>query len=241
MRGRLALSAFVLAVSGLTAAQRAGLIPLEAVAASPHKIAQGKFWLLLTSGLFADRPTLPSLFALVLFGFVALAVCGSRVLWSAALVGHVGATLLVYYSLALVRVSHPDLFHEVLGRPDIGLSAIFAAWLGATAAVAWRRTRADRRRRIGIVVGCAAIGLIAWLVRPDLTVLDTDHGVAFFIGVGVAGARLRLPRLRLTTRAAASSRAELSLPSPSGPGALPSGRVGARRTPGRPEDGESLR
>lgn len=207
MRGRVALSAFVLAVCGLTAAQRAGAVPLDRVAASPDKIAQGKFWLLLTSGLFADRPTVPSLFALVLFGFAALAVCGPRVLWISALVGHAGSTLLVYYSIALVRISHPNAFHEVLGTQDIGLSAICAAWLGAVSAVAWRRTGPRARRRAAIVLAVALIGLIAWLVRPDLTVLDTDHGIAFVIGIAIAGARLRLPWQHRAREAATGSRA----------------------------------
>jgi hypothetical protein len=196
VRGRIAVSAFILTVCGLTAAQRAGAIPLDGVAASPHKIAQGKFWLLLTSGLFADRPTVPSLLALALFGFVALAVCGSRVLWTSALIGHAGATLLVYYSIALVRISYPNAFHQVLGVQDIGLSAICAAWLGAIVAVVWRRADPTPAKRLWIVLAVAAIGLIAWRVRPDLTVLDADHGIAFFIGVGIAGARLRLPWLQ---------------------------------------------
>jgi hypothetical protein len=198
------VSAFVLAVCGLTAAQRAGAVPLDGVAASPHKIAEGKFWLLLTSGLFADRPTLPSLLALVLFGFAALAVCGSRVLWTSALIGHAGSTLLVYYSIALVRLNHPNAFHQVLGVQDVGLSAICAAWLGGIAAVAWRRAGSSARGRAAIVLAVAVIGLIAWLVRSDLTVLDADHGFAFFIGVAIAGARLRLPWLQ---RARATSTA----------------------------------
>ena len=197
MRGRLALSAFVLAVSGLTGAERAGLIPLGAVAASPHRFAQGKYWLLFTNALFADRPTALSLFALALFGAVALAVCGSRVLWMAALVGHVGATLVVYYSIALVRIGHPNAFHSALSVQDIGVSAICAAWLGAVAAVAWRRS--GRNGRLATVLACAGIGLIAWMVRTDLTVLDADHAVAFVVGIGIAGARLRLPRLRRAT------------------------------------------
>lgn len=207
MRRRLALIGFVLAVCGLTAAQRAGAIELDDVAASPHKIAQGKFWLLATSGLFADQPTVPALLALVLFGCVALAVCGPRVLWTSAVVGHAGSTLLVYYSIALVRISHPNAFHEVLGMQDIGVSAICAAWLGAVAAVTWRRTGPSVRRRAAIVAAVAGIGLIAWLVRPDLTVLDTDHGIAFVVGVAIAGARLRLPRLLRARDAATDSSA----------------------------------
>ena len=202
MRGRIVLSAFVLAVTGLTAAQRAGLIRLDAVAATPHQVARGRFWLLLTSGLFADRPTGPSLFALALFGFIALASCGARIVWVAALVGHVGATLVVYYSIALYRLSHPGAFAGVLTYSDIGVSAICAAWLGAAAATAWRRAGTDSRLRAGIVLGCAAVGLIAWLVHPDLTVLDSDHGLAFAIGVGVArpGVRVSLRRARLRPR-----------------------------------------
>jgi hypothetical protein len=190
------VSAFILSVCGLTAAQRVGTIPLDGVAASPHKIAEGKFWLLLTSGLFADRPTALSLLALALFGFAALAVCGSHVLWTSALIGHAGSTLLVYYSIAFFRMSHPNAFHQVLRVQDIGLSAICAAWLGAIVAVVWRRPGHTPARRLWIVLAVAAIGVIAWRVRPDLTVLDADHGIAFVIGVAIAGARLRLPWLQ---------------------------------------------
>jgi hypothetical protein len=188
-----ALAAFVLTVGGLTGAQRARLISLDSVAASPHKFAEGKYWLLLTNGLVADRPTALSLLALVLFGVAALAVCGSRVLWTSALVGHVGATVLVYYSIALVRLSHPNAFHDALGKPDIGVSAICAAWLGAIAAVGWRHARPSRAKRMWIVLGVATIGVIAWQVNSTLTILDADHGVAFVIGIAIAGARVRLP------------------------------------------------
>lgn len=193
MRGSRALAAFVLAVGGLTVAQRAGAIPIRSVAASPDAIAHGRYWLLLTSGLFADRPTAPSLLALALFGSVGLAVVGPRVLWTTALVGHVGSTLVVYWSIALYRLGHAQAFRDVLGQHDLGLSAICAAWLGAVASVAWRRL-GSARGRLGITGAVVLIGLVAWAVHPDLTPLDADHGVAFVIGVAVAGTRLRLPR-----------------------------------------------
>jgi hypothetical protein len=190
------LTAFVLTVCGLTAAQRAGLIPLDAIASSPHMFAKGKYWLLFTNGLVADRPTVPSLFALVLFGLIALAVCGPRLLWTAALLGHVGATVIVYESLALWRLSHPNAFSGALTVHDFGLSAICAAWLGAAAALGSARVGAGGR--VAIAAVCALVGLVAWLVAIRLTVLDVDHGVAFLIGLGLGGLRLTLPFGRRT-------------------------------------------
>src|SRR5438046_561579 len=50
------------AVAGaVTAANRAGWLDLAHLAASPRAVAEGKLWLLLTSGVIADRPWLPSL------------------------------------------------------------------------------------------------------------------------------------------------------------------------------------
>ena len=62
------------AAGAVTAANRAGWIRTSQLAASPRAIADGKLWLLLTSGVVADRPWLPSLLAFALVGFVTLSL-----------------------------------------------------------------------------------------------------------------------------------------------------------------------
>lgn len=41
--------------------------------------------------------------------------------------------------------------------------------------------------RLGIVAFCLLSGIAGWLCDSSLTFLDSEHGVAFAIGIGVAG------------------------------------------------------
>ena len=66
--------------SALTAASRLGPVPLLSLAATPRAVAQGKVWLLLTSGAIADRPEVVSLVAFALVGLATLVICGWRML-----------------------------------------------------------------------------------------------------------------------------------------------------------------
>lgn len=184
--GALALGVYVGAVAVATSLAAARVFPEHLFASSPRRIAAGKFWLLFTNALVADHPRGASFLALVLFGLLALAVCGPRVLWIAAAMGHVFSTLCVYSTIALVRFADRGAFESVLSATDIGVSAICAAWLGAIAAVLWRRPGTTVARRTMIAAACVLVGVIAWLVHPGLTVLDTDHLFAFAIGASVA-------------------------------------------------------
>ena len=174
------------AVAGVvTAANRAGWLELSQLAASPRAIAEGKLWLLLTSGAIADRPWLPSLLGFAIVGFAALSVAPARVVVAAALTGHVLATLAVYGFLGVADAVDRGAFANLLDRPDVGLSAIIAAWIGVVSCVFGRRYR-SRRAHVLNALGCAGCALIGFAFRPDVTALDSEHLVAFALGFAIA-------------------------------------------------------
>lgn len=150
------------------------------MAATLRAIGEGKLWLLLTSGLVADTPWLPSLIGFAVVLAVALAVLPARQLIAAAGVGQVASTLVVYGALGLTRLVDAHAFAPAVDLPDFGVSATIAAWIGALAAVAWARH--DHRL---VVAGCFACLGVGLAFRPTLTFLDAEHLVAFAIGVTV--------------------------------------------------------
>ena len=85
------LAAFILVISAVTSAERARLIPLSVLAASPHAIAEARIWLLVTSALLVQAPYFWSVLTFGLLGALGLAVCGGRVLWISALAEHIGS------------------------------------------------------------------------------------------------------------------------------------------------------
>jgi hypothetical protein len=176
----------VAVVSSLTALQRVGAVSLASLAASPREVADGRVWLLVTNGVIAADPLLWSLLSFCALAFATLALCGSRVLWVTALLGQTVSTVLGYSIIGAARLADPGTFQRLVSTPDYGVSAISAAWLGAIAAVAWR-TRSESLARAAIVIGCVLAGVLAWFVRGrGLDVLDSEHFVAFAIGVVVA-------------------------------------------------------
>ncbi len=160
------------------------MVPLSALAATPRDIAEGKVWLLATSALVADRPWLPSMLGFVGVGLVALAVCGTAMTWATAALGHMVSTLLVYALVAAVGLVRPHAFQSVLTLSDYGLSAIIAVWLGAIASLEWKR-RPAVGPRAAVAALCVLAALVGWLLRPDLTVLDLEHLVAFALGAAL--------------------------------------------------------
>jgi hypothetical protein len=202
-RAVIAAAAATGVAGAVTAATGAGVVSLSSLASSPQSIGEGRPWLLLTSGLVADRPIAPSLVGFWLVCAAALATCSAGVVVRVAVVGHTLSAVAVYAVIALARLSDPGAFASVVALPDFGLSAMIAAWLGAIARVLWRRFPSRRAHVLVALgsVGCAGIGLAC---RPDVTFLDSEHLVAFAIGValvdlGFARGLLRPPR-RLPVR-----------------------------------------
>ena len=177
------------AIAATTATVRA-----DRLAATPHAFAVGRVWLLVTSAFVADRPAAASIAGFAVVGAVTIAVAGTATTAVAAAVGHIGSAAAVYLALGLVRIFVPSAFDGVVDLPDFGTSAIIAAWIGAIAAQGWRR-RPELTARTVVVAFCLGSGLIGWLLRPDVTVLDAEHLIAFLIGVLLAQVgRARVPQ-----------------------------------------------
>ncbi len=174
------MPAVALAVSVVTVLTRLGALSLRDFASTPQGVADGREWQLLTSAFVADRPAVPSVVGFTIVGLAALALAGARILWTAAVAGHVLATVVVYAALDAAQVT--------VSRPDYGTSAIIAAWIGVIACCLWRR--GAPRAAIGL---CVVAAVVAWFFRPQLDILDTEHGVALAVGIGVA---VWVPRLR---------------------------------------------
>src|SRR5262249_48929300 len=141
------LLVWLAAVTGVTLAASLGRIDPSRLASSPDRAAD-RPWLLLSNSLVTQHPISLSLLALGGLTVGVLGACGARVALATALVGHVGSTLAAYALLGLVRLGEPGAFASLLSRPDYGVSAVSAAWLGAVAAVMWRRRGASLRGQL---------------------------------------------------------------------------------------------
>jgi hypothetical protein len=170
-----------LAVSVVTVLNRFGPLPLRDVAASERAVGEGRVWLLVSSAFVADRPAVASVAGLAIVGLAALAFCGVRLLWATAALGHVGGTVTVYAALALARAADLPFATDAVARADYGTSAIIAAWIGVIAYSVWRRGSGAAALSL-----CVLAGLVGWLFRPNLDVLDTEHVVALGVGIALA-------------------------------------------------------
>jgi hypothetical protein len=175
------------AISVVTAINRLDMLPTRLLASSPRALEEGRVWLLVTSALVADRPAVPSIVGFAVVGLAAVALCGARAVWFAAVTGQLASALLVYTVILLTRLADPTAFTGVFVRFDYGTSAIIAAWIGAVAALLWANGA-----KLWAVFLCVAGGLIGWLFKNQLTALDTEHVVALCCGIAAMryGARL---------------------------------------------------
>lgn len=185
------LVAWVAVVIGFTIATTSGSLRVDALASSPHKIEQGKVWYLLTSGLLVQHPIIISLASFIALAGLVLVVCGARIFWIAAVVGHIASTVFAYSAIATARAFDPHSFQALISRPDYGVSAISAAWLGAVATAGWNHRGQTTRGRIAIVLAVLAISAFAYTLRRGITILDSDHLIAFLIGVALVLASTR--------------------------------------------------
>lgn len=191
-----AVAGFVGLVGVLTMAGASKPEVARALAASPARLARGHVWLLVSSGLLAERPVGVSVVSFVLLAVLTLGVCERRTFWWAAAFGHVGSTVVVYGVIGLARLSEPRAFSSVFWSHDYGVSAISAAWLGAIATVGWRVRGKNAVGRLAIALGCLAVGLFAYTAHPGLTIIASEHVLAFGFGIAVASALVDPVRAR---------------------------------------------
>lgn len=186
----LTASAAVAVSTVVTVANRLGEFRLSALASSPAAVGEGKVWLVVSSALLADRPAVVSLIGFWIVGFAALLVCSARLVAGAAVGGHILSALAIYGVIGVARLASPHAFASVMHVPDYGMSAIIAAWLGAMAGVLWRRHQ-ELGPRLLVILGtlvCLGVGL---LFRPDMTFLDSEHVLAYALGVALADEAVR--------------------------------------------------
>jgi hypothetical protein len=182
---RALLSLLVLLVTSLTVASTRYPELASALAASPARVGHGRIWLLLTSGLLAERPFGPSIISFAFLASLTFVACGSRAVWFAAALGHVCSTLVAYVAIALAWTLNPNDLRGVISSHDYGVSAVSAAWLGAIAAAGWRTRGQTFAGRLTIVVSCVAVTLFAYTLHPGVTIFASEHVIAFAIGIAV--------------------------------------------------------
>jgi hypothetical protein len=120
-----------------------------------------------------------------LLGFAALRICGTRVFWVSAVLGHIGSTIAVYAIIGASRLTDPDVFVSAFARRDFGVSAMQGAWVGGIAATAWGWAGIDIRARALVAAGVCGVAGVAWWLHPDPSILTTEHLFAFCVGWGV--------------------------------------------------------
>lgn len=181
--GRLLAVVWLGAVAIVSIAAGARADWVRALAASPDRVGDGKLWYLIWSAALVDRPVVLSLVSFLALAALALTTCGTRTFWWSAILGQVLATLLVYAFIGVARSMVAGAFDSSVASPDYGVSTISAAWLGSVATVAWRRRGRSRTGKLSIGLSCVAVGLFAYSVRPQVTILSSEHVVAFALGV----------------------------------------------------------
>jgi len=189
-----------------TAVNRLAGMPVASLAATPRAVEDGRLWLLVTSGLLASDPWLPSLLGFAIVLAAAVWVLSPALVATVAGAGQVFSAVAVYAVVYVARAVDPHAFASVIDLDDYGVSTMIAAWIGAVAAVSWSRWR-TLRGRVGVTAGCLGCLAIGLACRPDVDVLDSEHLVAFAIGVGLASSlprRLGVPVRRTVSIALAA-------------------------------------
>lgn len=184
------------AIALVTAAAGAGRVSVASLASTPRTTGEGKVWLLFSSALLADRPAELELLAFAGLALVVLFLAGPFVLWSSAILGHVGSTLAIYGFIAVAGLVVPTAFDSMLSFEDYGTSAMTAAWVGVIAAVGWQR-HVGAVPRLAVAAFCVTAASIAWAVHPGANVFDGEHVVAFVIGIASANPAFRRAAARL--------------------------------------------
>ncbi|WP_260867848.1 rhomboid-like protein [Streptomyces sp. SAJ15] len=153
---------------------------LRACSTNVDNLGQGRWNTLASSALLVEEPMeLPYL--LLLLAVLGYAEYAHGAWWAAAVfvLGHVGATLLVYGGLRAVRPSE-----ETRSARDVGTSYGFNAVLGALAGALPRG-----RVRTSAAAALLALGAQPLLRGPRPTFTDVGHFAALAIGLALTTGR----------------------------------------------------
>ncbi len=176
-------AAYVLSVIVLALVRAVADVPtIDQVALTPSRLAEGRMWLLFTSGFVVAGPAIPQILALA-----ALAGClnrfgGSLLFWRSALAGHILSTLLTYAGVGVLALAHAGIANGLLDEPDYGISAVWAGALGA-AAVGSFLGPPDHGRRPWLAYAAVAVIIVISAFSRGLAL--PEHALAFALGATV--------------------------------------------------------
>jgi hypothetical protein len=154
------------------------------LASTPDGVAHGRVWTLLSSGLIVNGVPVAQLAGTALVVAATLRAFGGAMFWVIALTGHVGATLLTYVGVGLLSATAAGDVDRVIDAPDYGISAVWAACLGALAVKGSMRGP-DAVGRLSAVLGLGGLVLFAALVPLGPDVAAVEHLLAFALGGAV--------------------------------------------------------
>lgn len=175
-------AAWLVAVALVAALERTThALSAAALACSPERLVHGAVWSLATSAVVIDGPPVGQLLMTALATAWAVAVLGGRGFWLVAVAGHIGATLLTYAGIAVLWLVVGARVEELVDAPDFGISAVWAALLGALVVVEGRRGRGTRRRAAA-AMGVVTLVTFVLLVPLDGELADVEHLLAFVAG-----------------------------------------------------------
>ena len=189
-RSALRAASVALAVAWLTAVcvialarARTGLPDAAALASSPRGVMHGEVWTLLTSGLVIAGPPASELAGTALVVAGVLQALGGPKFWAVALSGHVGATLVAYAGIGVLAGAGWSGVDGVLDAPDYGISAVWAACIGALVAAAARRR--GRRGLAASLLATAGLAVFAVVIGQPWSLAGVEHVLAFVLGAAV--------------------------------------------------------
>ena len=153
--------------------------------ASADRVADGKVWLLLTSGLNVVVELDAAQWALLAITVaVVIYRLGPRLWWTVALAGHVLSAVIIYAAIEIaVRLGSASA-ETTAAEADYGISIVLAASLGAlTASALLARERKpagmDPGDKVALALGlCGLLGMIA----VSFGWYDSEHLIGYTIG-----------------------------------------------------------
>jgi hypothetical protein len=175
---------------------------VTALAFSPRDLVFGRLWLLPLSAVVIDGETWLQIAVLVQAAVALAVVAGAGTFWRAAILAHVGSTLIAYAILRVLSVAdHPatgDLFRD----PDYGVSCVWLGSVGALAVVcarSWASTHA--KVALAATLGAPIVALLAaGFVTPagTLDLASVEHLFAFPLGAFAGWRASGAPRRRVS-------------------------------------------
>ena len=186
------LVAYLVAVGALQLVRALTGQPHPAVlAVSPAQLARGEVWRLATSALPVSRFAFLEIAGAVTAIALAVRAFGLGVFAIAAVLGHVGSTLVAYAGVGVMWLADPHWIGGLVEDADYGISAVWFAALGLLAVAL-----GARRRALGVALfgGCVAVSFALLELSDWLAFAEHVLSLCFGAATGVVAMRRRAAR-----------------------------------------------